>query len=63
MAKHELNPLVCPECNEPCQVTTVDNGIGAYEYWGASGYDSHPYPASNCCEAQIDEADPWIGKQ
>ena len=52
-----MSDIICPECKEPCTVVTADNGIGSYEYWGATGFDSHPYPASNCCEAEIDEAE------
>jgi hypothetical protein len=43
----------CTECGEPCEVIVVDFGIGAYEYWGATGYDSRPEAVSNCCEAPV----------
>jgi len=42
---------ICKACNRECQVITVDFGIGAYEYWGAPGYDSRPEQVSDCCEA------------
>ena len=44
---------VCPGCQEECSIVTADNGIGAYEYWGAPGFDSQPFPASNCCEVDM----------
>lgn len=49
--------ITCPGCGEECSVVTADNGIGAGEYWGATFYDSRPFPASNCCEVEIPEAD------
>lgn len=30
----------------------IDLGIGAYEYWGAPGYDSHEVWLTRCCEAE-----------
>lgn len=32
----------------------VDYGIGAYEYWGATGYDSRTALVSHCCEAETE---------
>lgn len=29
-------------CDVTLELTPGDNGIGAYEYWGAKGYDSQP---------------------
>ena len=49
--------ITCSACGEPCGVVTVDFGIGAYEYWGAPGYDSRPAQVSNCCEADYEESD------
>jgi hypothetical protein len=43
--------ILCRECNRECRVVTVDFGIGSYEYWGATGYDSRLEQVSNCCEA------------
>lgn len=34
-----------PECN------WEDFGIGAYEYWGFTGFDSHLEFVTRCCEA------------
>lgn len=46
--------VTCRACREECQVVEIDLGIGAYEYWGATGVDSHVVRASNCCEADFD---------
>ena len=27
----------CPECDGDVSAVAIDNGIGAYEYWGAKG--------------------------
>lgn len=44
----------CPDCHEMAEAIIVDNGIGAYEYWGAKCFDSKPEVVSNCCEAPLD---------
>lgn len=43
--------ITCTACGEECSTTVVDMGIGAYEYWGATGFDSQPTRVSSCCEA------------
>ena len=43
----------CGDCGLPCNAIPCDSGIGAYEYWGSKGYDSHPYLGSDCCEANV----------
>lgn len=43
----------CSGCGEECHMVTVDFGIGAYEYWGATGWDSQIADVSNCCETDI----------
>jgi hypothetical protein len=48
----------CKGCGEPCRVISVDFGIGAYEYWGAPGYDSRIELVSDCCEADYDGEEP-----
>jgi hypothetical protein len=46
----------CSECQEECNVVVVDEGIGAYEYWGATGVDIKLVAVSTCCEADaLDE--------
>lgn len=48
----------CCECKEPCDVTWTDEGIGAYEYWGATGVDVRWEASSDCCDAEVTEDDP-----
>ncbi len=43
----------CGSCGEPCDVTSVDFGIGAYEYWGSKGVDRNVQTVSDCCEATV----------
>lgn len=50
-------PHICPECGIPCEAKECDDGIGPYEYWGRQGHDSRPYMGSDCCEAQLDDAE------
>lgn len=48
---------ICKGCSEPCRIVDVDFGIGAYEYWGATGFDSQVAQVSNCCEADFSDDD------
>jgi hypothetical protein len=43
----------CPDCGalDP-EIIEEDFGIGAYEYWGATGYDSQYAFVTACCEAE-----------
>lgn len=41
----------CDACGRECRRITVDFGIGAYEYWGAPGFDVQLAEVSDCCEA------------
>lgn len=43
----------CAECGEECTATVIDEGIGAYEYWGAKGVDIRLVEVSPCCEAEV----------
>ena len=52
-----MSEIICPECHQECGVRAEDAGIGAYEYWGATGFDSRPYYVSDCCDADIPEED------
>ncbi|MBN2382544.1 hypothetical protein JXQ70_06645 [bacterium] len=45
----------CLACHEECDVITVDNGIGHYEYWGFPGVDRNECEVSDCCEAAFTE--------
>jgi hypothetical protein len=47
---------ICPGCralDPPCE--WVELGVGAYEYWGATGFDSHLVWVTRCCEAVPEE--------
>ena len=48
----------CTHCKRECDTITVDEGIGAYEYWGAKGVDIRLVTYSDCCEAEVTEAAP-----
>lgn len=48
----------CAHCNKECIGVAVDNGIGAYEYWGSKGVDKRIDIESNCCNAQVLDYDP-----
>ena len=34
-------------------VIVKSNGIGHYEFWGRTGFDSRDAYVSNCCEYQV----------
>jgi hypothetical protein len=43
-------------CDVTLELTPGDNGIGAYEYWGAKGYDRQPcWKLENLCFYAYDE--------
>lgn len=51
--------MVCPGCdviNPECE--WMDFGIGAYEYWGATGVDVQECWVTKCCEAEPVELRP-----
>lgn len=50
--------MYCNACGKECTVIEVDFGIGAYEYWGATGVDVQICEVSDCCEADYDEVPP-----
>lgn len=41
---------ICSFCHNECSFNIVNEGIGHYEYWGASGYDEHLVVVSTCCK-------------
>jgi hypothetical protein len=43
----------CGECGDQVEPSVVDNGIGHYEFWGFTGFDSQPDVESPCCGAVI----------
>ena len=49
-----MSENICKECGKPCDITTTDEGIGAYEYWGATGVDVRICHVSSCCEADFE---------
>ena len=51
-----MKPYICPECGEPCDAKPCDDGIGPYEYAGVKGIDSRPYSGSDCCDAELSDA-------
>jgi len=45
--------LWCGCCGQRAQGMSLDFGIGAYEYWGAKGYDRNICWVSECCETTL----------
>lgn len=61
-----LGRAYCPECQEEVDVELIDNGIGAYEYWGFRGIDTRKEPCCSQCGDYLEdfqeedaEADYW----
>jgi len=48
----------CANCGEECFGISVDNGIGAYEYWGSKGVHHQIGIESSCCNAALLEHSP-----
>ena len=48
----------CHECHQECSLNWEDEGIGAYEYWGATGVDENWQASSDCCEAKVTDNPP-----
>lgn len=46
---------ICSCCGQPADTREVDFGIGSYEYWGSTGFDSNVQTVSSCCEAPMME--------
>ena len=51
-----MKEYVCPECGKPCDAKQCDDGIGPVEFWGAKSHDSRPYTGSDCCDAELEDA-------
>jgi hypothetical protein len=49
----DIDQAVCTACLHNCQAQLCDDGVGPYEYWGQTGFDSRPYAGSDCCEAAM----------
>jgi hypothetical protein len=43
--------VLCEACGQPAELTTVDYGIGAYEFWGIPGVHRDVHTVTVCCEA------------
>ena len=43
----------CVECGQECTPIAVDNGIGSYDYWGATGVHTQIDIESDCCNADV----------
>ena len=41
---------ICSGCEQECEVITIDEGIGWYDYCGQSCTDVQLEAASKCCE-------------
>jgi len=54
---------ICSECKKPCKEARRNFGIGAYEFWGATGSQDNWRCVSHCCDGdlltkeEIDELD------
>lgn len=44
---------VCSECGNECDVVTVDEGVGSFDFWGEKGIDEKLVEVSSCCEAEV----------
>jgi hypothetical protein len=43
----------CTQCKEECTVKYEDEGIGAYDYHGATGVDEKLVAYSLCCDVFV----------
>jgi hypothetical protein len=50
---HSDGTKYCSACLEECEAVTIDEGIGHYEYWGATGVDIQLVEVSDCCEEEL----------
>jgi len=51
--KRQIMEQYCAHCLKECCPITIDEGIGQYEYWGATGVDIRLVEVSDCCEADL----------
>ena len=54
-----MSDIKCPDCGKPCSPKKCDSGLGPIEVWGAKSFDSQPYTGSDCCDAELEDADAW----
>ena len=50
---HRDQNWYCAGCLKECDAITIDEGIGAYEYWGDKGVDIRLVEVSDCCEDDL----------
>lgn len=43
----------CSECGKACKEVKRNFGIGAYEYWGATGSQDNWQWVSHCCDGDV----------
>ena len=55
MTKQIRTTDLCVFCGGPCQAVSVDNGIGAYEYWGSKEVHHDWTVGSSCCGGDVVE--------
>ena len=48
-----MDKYYCTVCDQECSFTEVDEGIGAYEYWGSKEIDSKIVAYSDCCNDNV----------
>jgi hypothetical protein len=51
--KRQIMEKYCSFCKQECDVDEIDEGIGAYEYWGATGVDVKMVEVSSCCGEEV----------
>lgn len=49
--------MICSDCGMSCEVVAVDNGIGAYEFWGDRGIHHEWVDGSSCCGEAVEAGD------
>jgi hypothetical protein len=42
----------CGKCGKPCEVITIDDGIGSHEFWGSVSIHHDYITVSDCCESE-----------
>ena len=55
MREHYHYNGICSDCGLECETVTEDQGIGAYEYWGARDVHHDYVEVSPCCGAEVVE--------
>jgi hypothetical protein len=49
-----MNKMLCPHCNAEVEGTWVDQGIGAYEYWGQMCNDKRMEFVCEECDGELE---------